>query len=89
MNHKIPPRNRAKDFFRQIRSIFDNFIFWISDNVPHRFLPDPVLILLNDYLEKRVRQLQHETIKQSWDIAYLKKELEKLKQAKNKAPSEE
>lgn len=89
MNHKIPPRNRAKDFFRQIRSIFDNFIFWIVKNIPQKFLPDLILILLDDYIDKRVRELQHETIKQAWDIAYLKKELEKLKQTKNKAPSEE
>lgn len=89
MNYEITPRSRAKDFSRQIHSIIDNFVFWISDNVPHRFLPDPVLILLNDYLEKRVRELQHETIRQAWDIAYLEKELEKLKQEKEKAPSEE
>lgn len=89
MNYKITPRNRIKDIFRKIHSIFDNLIFWIIENIPQKFLPDPVLILLNDYLEKRVRELQHETIRQAWDIAYLKKELEKLKQAKNKAPSEE
>lgn len=89
MNYEITPRNRAKDFSNQIRSIFDNFIFWIVKNIPQKFLPDLILILLDDYIEKRVRELRLETIKQAWDIAYLEKELEKLQQSKNKAPSEE
>lgn len=92
MNYEIPPRNRAKDFSRQIYDKLEDFLFWILQKLPERFIPDTLMHWADRYLDKRIQQLKHETIRQNWNTAHLDqalKEIHSRQQAKEKAPSKE
>lgn len=92
MNYEITPRNKARDFSRQIHDKLEAFLFWIIQQVPERFIPDTLMHWADCYLDKRIQQLKQETIRQNWDKAHLNqtlKEIHSRQQAKEKAPSEE
>ena len=92
MNYEITPRSRAKDFSRQIHDKLEDFLFWILQKIPKKFIPDTLMHWADRYLDKRIHQLKQETIRQNWNKAYLDqalKEIHSRQQAKEKAPSEE
>lgn len=92
MNYEITPRSRAKDFSRQIHDKLENFLFWIIQKLPERFIPDTLMHWADRYLDKRIQQLKQETIRQNWNQIYLNQALEEIylrQQAKEKAPSGE
>lgn len=92
MNYEITPRNRAKDFSRQIHDKSEDFLFWIIQKIPERLIPAALMHWTDRYLDKRIHQLKQETIRQNWNKAYLDhalKEIRSGQQAKEKAPSGE
>ena len=92
MNYEITPRSRAKDFSRQIHDKLENFLFWIIQKLPERFIPTALMSWSVRYLNKRIQQLKQETIRQNWNKIYLNQALEEIylrQQAKEKAPSKE
>ena len=92
MNYEITPRSRAKDFSRQIHDKLEDFLFWIIQNIPEKFISSTLLHQANCYLDKRIQQLKQETIRQNWNKDYLDQALKEIRyrqQAKEKAPSEE
>lgn len=92
MNYEITPRNRAREFSHQIHDKLEDFLFWILQKIPKKFIPDTLMHWADRYLDKRIHQLKQETIWQNWNKAYLDqalKEIHSRQQAKEKAPSEE
>ena len=92
MNYEITPRSRAKDFSRQILDKLEDFLFWILQNIPEKFIPSTLMHWADRYLDKRIQQLKQETIRQNWNQIYLNqalKEIRSRQQAKEKAPSGE
>lgn len=92
MNYEITPRNRAKDFSRQIHDKSEDFLFWIIQKIPERLIPAALMHWADRYLDKRIQQLKQETIRQNWNKAHLDQALEEIylrQQAKEKAPSGE
>lgn len=92
MNYEITPRSRAKEFFRQIHDKLEDFLFWIIQKLPERFIPATLMHWADRYLDKRIHQLKQETIRQNWNKAHLDhalKEIRSGQQAKEKAPSGE
>lgn len=92
MNYEITPRNRAKDFSRQIHDKLEDTFFRIIQNLPERFIPPALMNWSVRYLDKRIQQLKHETIRQNWNKAHLNRALKEIRsgqQVKEKAPSEE
>lgn len=92
MNYEITPRNRAREFFHQIRDKLENFLFWIIQKLPERFIPTALMSWSVRYLNKRIHHLKQETIRQNWNKAHLDqalKEIHSRQQAKEKAPSGE
>lgn len=92
MNYEITPRNRAKDFSRQIHDKLEDFLFWIIQKIPERLIPAALMHWADHYLDNRIHQLKQETIRQNWDKAHLDQALKEIRygqQAKEKAPSEE
>lgn len=90
MNYEIPPRNRAKDFSRQIHDKLEDFLFWILQKIPERLIPAALMHWADRYLDKRIQQLKQETIRQNWNKTYLDQALKEIRsgqQAKEKAPS--
>lgn len=92
MNYEITPRNRTREFFHQIPDKLEDFLFWILQEIPERFIPDTLMHWADRYLDKRIQQLKQETIRQNWDKVYLDQALKEIRsgqQAKEKALSEE
>ena len=92
MNYEIPPRNRAKDFSRQIHDKLEDFLFWIIQKIPERLIPAALMHWADHYLDNRIHQLKQETIRQNWNKAYLDQVLKEIRyrqQVKEKAPSGE
>ena len=92
MNYEITPRNRAKDFPRQIHDKLEDFLFWILQKIPERLIPAALIHWADRYLDKRIQQLKQETIRQKWNKTYLDQALKEIRyrqQEKEKAPSEE
>ena len=92
MNYEITPRNMAKEFFHQIHDKLEDFLFWIIQNIPEKFIPSTLMHWADRYLDKRIQQLKQETIRQNWNQIYLNQALEEIylrQQAKEKAPSGE
>lgn len=92
MNYEITPRNRAREFFHQIHDKLEDFLFWILQKIPKKFIPDTLMHWADRYLDKRIQQLKQETIRQNWDKVYLDQALREIhsrQQAKEKAPSGE
>ena len=92
MNYEITPRNRAREFFHQIHDKLEDFLFWIIQKLPERFILSALMHWADRYLDRRIHQLKQETIRQNWNKAYLDQALKEIRsgqQAKEKAPSEE
>lgn len=92
MNYEITPRNRAKDFSRQIHNRLEDFLFWILQKIPERLIPAALMHWVDCYLDDRIHQLKQETIRQNWNKTYLDQALTEIRskqQSKEKAPLEE
>lgn len=92
INIEIKPQNRIIKFFRQIHDKAEDFFFWIIQIVPEKFIPASLMTWADHYLDKRIRQLKQETVRQNWNKTYLDqavKEIQIRQQAKEKAPTEE
>lgn len=92
MSYEITPRNRIKDFSRQIHDKLEDFLFWIIQKIPESLIPATLMHWTDHYLDNRIHQLKQETIRQNWNKAYLDQALKEIRsgqQAKEKAPSEE
>ena len=60
-----------------IKSKLEDIIFSIIQHLP--VVPGFLMDWSNDYLDHRIAQLQHETIRQQWDKSSLEKTLEDMK----------
>lgn len=61
----------------RIKSKLEDIFFSIIQHLP--IVPGFLMDWSNDYLDRRITQLQHETIRQQWDKASLEKTLEDMK----------
>ena len=91
---EIRKQNRIKDFFHKLQSRLklEDFIFSIFQKLPERLIPHWLMDWMEQYLNKRISQLQQETIKQNWKNIYLQKavsEIHNKQQDTKKAPSDD
>lgn len=57
--------------------------------VPDRFIPSSFMEWLDQYTDRRIRQLKQQQIKQTWKHMYLSDALKEISNNKTKAPLEE
>ena len=60
-----------------IKSKLEDIFFSIIQRLP--VVPGFLINWANDYLDRRISQLQHETLRQQWDKASLEKTLGDIK----------
>ncbi len=60
-----------------IKSRLEDVVFSIIQHLP--VVPNFLMDWTNDYLDRRISQLQHEMLRQQWDKASLEKALEDMK----------
>lgn len=89
---EIRKSNRIKDFFHKLYNKLEDLIFSIVQKLPERLIPHQLMEWIERYLNKRISQLQQETIKQNWKNVYLQKavtEIHNKQQDTKKAPSDD
>lgn len=59
-----------------IKSKLENIAFSVIQHLP--VVPDFLMNWSNNYLDRRITQLQHETIRQQWDKTSLEKTLSEI-----------
>ena len=89
---EIRKPNRIKEFSHKLHSRLEDLIFSIIQNLPERLTPHRLMEWMEQYLNKRISQLQQETIKQNWKNIYLQKavsEIHNKQQDIKEAPSDD
>lgn len=89
---EIRKPNRIKELSQNFRSRLEDLIFSIIQKLPERLIPSVLMDWMERYLNKRISQLQQETIKQNWKNVYLQKavtEIHNKQQDIKKAPSDD
>lgn len=73
-----------------IKSKSEDIVFFVIQHLP--IVPSFLMNWANDYLSRRIAELEHETIRQQWDKASLEKTVLKIhdwQQSIEKAPTED
>lgn len=73
-----------------IKSKSEDIVFSVIQHIP--IVPSFLMNWANDYLSRRIAELEHETIRQQWDKASLEKTVLKIhdwQQSIEKAPTED
>ena len=89
---EIRKPNRIKELSQNFRSRLEDLIFSIIQKLPERLIPSVLMDWMEQYLNKRITQLQQETIKQNWKNVYLQKavtEIHNKQQDIKEAPSDD
>ena len=86
MNIEIKERNKLKESLSKLRSRIEDVTFSIVSKIPERFIPKSVMEWLNYYLDKRICQLESESIKSTWRSIHLENLVDDIhdRQVKNK-----
>ena len=85
----LKPRNPLQELLDKSHSKAEDLLFSIIQHLPA--VPSFLANWLEKYMDKRIAELQHETIKQQWDKISLEKVVDDIhdrQQNTKKAPSE-
>ena len=85
----LNPRNPLQELLDKSHSKAEDLLFSIVQHLPA--VPSFLANWLERYMDKRIAELQHETIKQQWDKISLEQvvnDIHDRQQGKEKAPSE-
>lgn len=75
---------------KKLISKFEDIAFSVISHLP--IIPDVLATWSSKYLDRRIAELRHETIRQQWDKASLNQELSEIHERQQnieKAPSED
>ncbi len=92
MNIELKDRSRTKEFFNKLHSKSEDLLFSIVQKLPEKLIPHWLMDWLKKYLDKRIRELNQETIRMTWQNVHLKKavaEIHNRQQSTKKAPPED
>ena len=85
----LKPRNPLQELLDKSHSKAEDLLFSIIQHLP--VVPSFLANWLEKYMDKRISELQHETIKQQWDKISLEQVVDDIhdrQQNTKKAPSE-
>ncbi|MEH2956937.1 hypothetical protein [Candidatus Merdisoma sp. JLR.KK006] len=91
INIEIRKPNRIKELLHNFHDRLEDTLFSIIQRLPERLIPHCLIEWMEQYLNKRIFQLQQETIKQNWKNIYLQKavtEIHNKQQDAKEAPSD-
>jgi len=88
---ELKDRSRTKEFFHKLYNKLEDIAFSIIQRIPECFIPSPLMNWLDRYLNKRIRKLKQESIKQAWRNMYLQNAVDNIHSRQHgtkKAPSD-
>lgn len=92
INIEIKKPNQIKELLHNFHDRLEDTLFSIIQKLPERLIPHWLMDWMEQYLNKRITQLQQETIKQNWKNTYLQKavnEIHNKQQDTKEAPSDD
>lgn len=92
INIEIKKPNRIKELLHNFHNRLEDTLFSIIQKLPERLISHWLMDWMEQYLNKRIFQLQQETVKQNWKNTYLKKavtEIHNKQQDIKEAPSDD
>ena len=88
INIEIKKHNKFKDFFHRQYNHLEDILFSIIQKLPERFIPAFLMNWLDRHITKRINQLRHEQVKNTWKNMYLQNAATEIRK-KEKAPHED
>lgn len=88
---ELKDRNRIKEFFQNLHSKLEDMLFSIIQRIPDKFIPHWLMNCLSQYLDKRINELKHQSIKMTWQNMYLQSAVDEIhtrQQNTKEAPSD-
>lgn len=79
---EIKDRNRLKEFFHKLHSRLENITFSIIQRIPEKFIPQWFMNWLEKYLDKRISELKHQSIKMTWRNMYMQNAVNDIRKSK-------
>ena len=92
INIELKDRNPLKEFFHRLHSKLEDILFSIIEKLPEKLIPSALMNWLERYLDKRIRELKQQTIKQTWQNMYLQEAVDNIhnrQQDTKKTPSDD
>ena len=89
---ELKDRNHVKECFHKLHSKLEDIAFSIIQRIPEKFLPHWLMNWLSRYLDKRISELNQQSIKMTWQNMYLQNSLTEIhnrQQDTKEAPSED
>ena len=89
---EIKDRSRIKEFFRNLYRKLEDIAFSIIQRIPEKFIPHWLMNRFEKYLDRRISELKHESIKMAWRNMYLQSAINEIhtsQQDTKKAPSDD
>lgn len=73
INIKIQQRSKVKQIFHKLYDTLEDCLFSIVEKLSERFIPPKMMDWLERYLNKRIQQLEQQSIEDTWKMVYLDK----------------
>ena len=74
----IKKRSFLKDFFHKLHNKLEDLLFKMILKLPDRFIPSALMDWLDRYTTKRINQLKHQNVKQTWRNLYLQQAVDEI-----------
>lgn len=78
INIEIHKPNGFKELLHKIHSKLEDIIFSIFTRLPKKFTPKFLMIWMEQYTDKRLRELQQDVIRNRWHTIELEKAVEHI-----------
>lgn len=78
INIEIRKPNQIKELLHNFHDRLEDTLFSIIQKLPERLIPHWLMNWMEQYLNKRITQLQQEAIKQNWKNVYLQKAITEI-----------
>lgn len=87
---EIKDRSKVKEFLSMLHSKIEDLLFKLLQKIPERFIPQSLMKWLDNYLNKRIRQLNRQNIKNTWRNIYLENVVNDINaRTQKEAPSDD
>lgn len=78
INIEIKERSIMKESLHQLHSKIEDLLFKIILKLPEQLIPSFLMEWLDRYTTKRINQLKHQNVKQTWRNLYLQQAVDEI-----------
>lgn len=79
---EIKDRNRPRKFFLRLHNKLEDILFSTIQRIPEKYIPCWLMNWLEKYLDKRISELKHQSIKMTWHNMCLQNAVDDMRKSK-------